>query len=419
MQETPVVTVFLRNRSDVLLLRRSEAVGSYTGRWGAVAGHVEDDPDESARAEIREETGIDPETETSLRRRGQPFTVDDHDLDTRWLVHPYLFDCETRRVTPNQETDDWTWVYPDEILERDTVPDLWRSYDHVRPRVETIEADREHGSADLSIRALEVLRDEAALAVHRDVGDFDRLRETALALVEARPSMPVLENRVDRVMGDYGSASAFDLLVNAKTAIGTAMRSDSEAARDATAFVDGARIATLSRSGTVLEALDAGDPEAVLIAESRPGGEGVDVASTLADRLDAPVTLTTDAAIASRLETWGADRVVVGADAIVPQAAVRNKVGTRGLATAAAYEGIETVVVAAISKITPDATVPGEPRASTELTDDPSIAVDNPTFEWTPSDLVDVTVTERGELDTAGIAEMAAEIRDWRGWRTN
>jgi translation initiation factor 2B subunit (eIF-2B alpha/beta/delta family)/ADP-ribose pyrophosphatase YjhB (NUDIX family) len=417
MQETPVVTVFLRNRSDVLLLRRSETAGSSPGRWGGVAGHVVGDPDQTARAEIREETDIDAETQTTLRRRGESFPVEDRDLDTRWLVHPYLFDCDTRRVTTNAESDDWTWVSPDEIFERETVPDLWRSYDRVRPRVETVEADRDHGSADLSIRALEVLRDDAALSVHRDVGDFDSLRETARALVSARPAMPVLENRIDRVMGEDRSRSAFELLVNAKSAIARALRSQTETAREATGYVDGQRIATLSRSGTVMETLEAGDPEAVLIAESRPGGEGVGVASTLAQRLDAPVTLTSDAALASRLETWGADRVLVGADAIFPQAAVRNKVGTRGLAAAAASDGVDTVVVAAVAKITPDATTLDEPRPSTTLTDDPAVAEDNPTFERTPSDLVDVVVTERGELDAADIADVAAEIREWRGWR--
>jgi translation initiation factor 2B subunit (eIF-2B alpha/beta/delta family) len=218
-------------------------------------------------------------------------------------------------------------------------------------------------------------------------------------------------------MGESRPNSASNLLVAAKTAIASALRSEAEVAREATGFVDGARIATLSRSGTVMEALDAGDPAAVLVAESRPGGEGVGVASTFAERLDAPVTLTTDAALASRLETWGADRVLVGADAIFPQGAVRNKVGTRGLAAAAAYEGLETLVVAAVTKVTPDATVLDEPRPSTELTDDPAVSADNPTFERTPSDLVDIVVTERGELDAADIAELAAEIREWRGWR--
>lgn len=59
MNETHVVTCFLRYRGEVLLLHRSDAVGSYAGQWGAVAGHAEGDPDGAAREEIAEETGLD------------------------------------------------------------------------------------------------------------------------------------------------------------------------------------------------------------------------------------------------------------------------------------------------------------------------------------------------------------------------
>jgi len=40
MDERAVVTCFLRNDGEVLLLCRSDAVGSYRGQWGGVAGHV-------------------------------------------------------------------------------------------------------------------------------------------------------------------------------------------------------------------------------------------------------------------------------------------------------------------------------------------------------------------------------------------
>jgi len=39
---TEVVTAFLRHGPDVLLFERSDAVGSYPGRWGGVAGHADD-----------------------------------------------------------------------------------------------------------------------------------------------------------------------------------------------------------------------------------------------------------------------------------------------------------------------------------------------------------------------------------------
>lgn len=79
--ETGVVTVLLRNGSDVLLLRRSDAVGSYGGQWGTVAGHAEGDPERLALEESSEGTGFDPD-DLSFVRRGASFPVADPDHGT-------------------------------------------------------------------------------------------------------------------------------------------------------------------------------------------------------------------------------------------------------------------------------------------------------------------------------------------------
>lgn len=419
MDATPVVTVFLRNGAQVLLLRRSGEVGSYRGRWGAVAGHAEGDPEAAARAEIREETGIDPDGETTLQRRGEAFEVVDTDLDTRWLVHPYLFDSDTRTVEPNEETTEFEWVSPAAILRRETVPDLWRSYDRVRPSVETIRSDSDHGAASLSIRALEVIRDEAALAatVGSD-GDWSPLVETALELVDARPAMPVLSNRIDRAMAGAADDRTPEAVERAATdRIDRALAADEATAAAAAEAISADRIATLSRSGTVLATLERLDPAAVLVAESRPGGEGVAVASEAVETLAADVTLTTDAAFPGRLAEWNADALLVGADAIFPDGSVRNKVGTRAAATLASHEDIDVYAVAAADKITPETSLPDEQRPRAELTDDDRVVVANPTFERTPADVVDAVVTDRGMLDAAHCTEIAAERREWRRWR--
>jgi 8-oxo-dGTP pyrophosphatase MutT (NUDIX family) len=73
LETTHVVTVFLRHDADVLLFERSDEVGSYSGRWGTVAGHSGGDPDVAAREEIREETGLDPDADVTRVRRGEPF----------------------------------------------------------------------------------------------------------------------------------------------------------------------------------------------------------------------------------------------------------------------------------------------------------------------------------------------------------
>lgn len=422
MDPTPVVTCFLRNDGQVLLLRRSESVGSYAGLWGGVAGHVAPDreadpaaydPAAAARREIDEETGLGEAV--SLVRQGDPFDVRD-DRGRAWEVHPFLFDCASRAVEPNRETSEWAWLHPPEIRRRETVPELWESYDRVRPTVDSIRADRAHGAAWLSIRALEVLRDEAALA--EDDAPLDTL---ARALREARPAMTVIENRVARVVagaiertpaGEQPTPATVEAA--ARETIETAVTADREAAAVAAEALSGLRLCTLSRSGTVRAAIERADPEAVLVAESRPGGEGVGVAESLTDRFD--VTLTSDAALASQIADWRAEAVVVGADTVLADGRVLNKVGTRAAALAAAREGIPCYAVAATDKVSPETKVHGEPAPDPIYEGAAPISVANPLFEVTPADLFAGVCTEDGLLDTSAVTEVASRHRDRREW---
>ena len=459
---TDVVTVFLRNEGEVLLLCRSEDVGPYPGRWGGVAGHAEGDADGAAREEVCQETGIDPAT-IDLARRGEPFPVADGEF--AWRVHPYLFDCPTREVEPNYETAEYEWVPPTEILRRETVPDLWISYDRVRPTPETVAADTEHGAAYLSLRALECLRDEAALAVERG-GDWDDLAAVAEDLLAARPSMAVVANRIDRAMHEAsdererdategsvpkrrtGSESGTQPKGASRNGEGGAERPGSHATReprgpqaveraaaeghrrartaDAEAAApdpDWERVLTLSRSGTVRRALlDAPALERALVAESRPAREGVGVAERLAagrehDR-ELAVALHTDAAVAHVLATHEVDAVVVGADAVLADGSVVNKTGTRGAALAADRERIPFEVVCASDKIAPGEDPHLESGPPEAVYDgDADLEVLNPTFDVTPPDLVTAVRTERGVLDAEGVREVAREHADLGDWR--
>lgn len=413
MDEHEVVTCFLRNEGEVLLVRRSDDAGSYPGQWGAITGYLApkrgappDDPETAARREIREETGLE---DVTFVRQGDPFAVEDVDREARWRVHPFLFEAETREIEPNWELADWEWAHATEIRRRETVPDLWRSYDHVRPTIETVGADDTHGSAWISLRALEILRDEATLT-----DDWDSVASVARELLAARPSMAVVENRINRAMSEAGENAPGAADRAAREGIASAVETDRAAAAVAAERIEGARVCTLSRSGTVQKALERADPEAVLIGESRPGGEGIGVAESLAARHD--VTLTSDAALAGQLADFDADAVVVGADTILPDGRVLNKVGTYGLALAAAVHDLSCYVVAAADKITPDADVEIEQAPATLYDGDADITVANPLFEVTPANLCTEICTDRGALDEADVADIAARHRSLREW---
>ena len=414
MGERGVVTVFLEHESEVLLCRRSDAVGSYAGRWGAVAGHVEDDdPEAAARREIREETGLEDD-QVTFRRRGEPFTVTDAELGVRWRVHPFRFGAQTRAIEPNWEAVTCEWVHPPAILERETVPDLWASWDRVRPTIDSVVEDTVHGSAHVSLAALEVLRDEAAML--EDDGSWAQIAAIAADLRSARSSMAVVRVRIDQVMAtaseEHTPAAVRDAAIEC---LGRARAADAAAARRAADLIDGAVVFTLSRSGTVEQALQEGNPAAVSVAESRPGGEGRDLAAAIAE--DTPVTVVQDASIPAAVRD--ADLVLVGADTVFRNGDVLNKTGTLAAAVAADWAEVPFYAVTATDKITPEtewtAMGGGEdggqsPAGVTEIA---------PTFERTPAPLVTAVVTETGHLDAAAVEAVADRHATAAEWMAN
>jgi len=133
LPEKHVVTCFLESDGEILLLRRSQKVGSYQGRWAGVSGYVETTPDKQALTEISEETGLQPE-DLQLLKKGKILTVEDEELGTRWLVHPYLFHINDRsKIRTDWEHLDSRWISPKDIVNYATVPRLKEALDSVFP----------------------------------------------------------------------------------------------------------------------------------------------------------------------------------------------------------------------------------------------------------------------------------------------
>jgi 8-oxo-dGTP diphosphatase len=135
LRPTHVVTCFLRRTDQgeprILLVRRSQRVGSYNARWAGISGFVEEGvtPDEQAYTEIREETSLQRE-QVCMRKRGAVVEHEDTAIDRHWYIHPYLFDV----LTPGAIQIDWEatemrWIAPSELSQFETVPKLREAYD--------------------------------------------------------------------------------------------------------------------------------------------------------------------------------------------------------------------------------------------------------------------------------------------------
>lgn len=416
MDETHVITCFLRHRASVLLVRRSEAVGSYSGLWGGVSGYAEGMPDKQARREIEQETGL--ADAVSFVRKGEPLSVTDERYDAEWIVHPYLFDCEDRAVKPNKEIAEYVWMSPVEIHHRETVPGLWAAYERVSPSVDTIAEDSAHGAEYLSLRALERLRDGAVARTHEATGES--LPALARRLRTARPNMSVVATRIDRVMHD---ASDESVLAATERAIERVLSArDQVAVAGADQLPENPTVLTLSRSGTVRRLLERCEKLTVYVATSRPGGEGIGVAESLSTVAD--VVLLPDGAVAHALSSRDVDAVLFGADTVLADGRVVNKLGTRAAALGAAYEGTETYAVTTEAKIQPEgengtdspaSAVDPVSEESTVYNGNTDIDVLAPMFDVTPADLVTV-LTENGPQSVADIERIATRYREYATW---
>ncbi|KKL63512.1 hypothetical protein LCGC14_2174360 [marine sediment metagenome] len=127
MRDVQVVTCFLLRRgeggpsassgqAEVLLLRRSERVATYRGRWAGVSGYLEaGTPLEQAYREIEEEVGLE-RADVRLLAQGEPFTVPDEAIDRRWMVHPFLLEVlRPEHVRLDWEHTESRWVKPEEL----------------------------------------------------------------------------------------------------------------------------------------------------------------------------------------------------------------------------------------------------------------------------------------------------------------
>ena len=131
LQEKQVVTCFLESEGEILLLRRSQQVGTYQGRWAGVSGYLETTPDKQALTEIAEETGLGEEDIKPVRK-GDPLTVEDEELGTRWIVHPFLFHIRDRsKIRIDWEHKELKWITPGDISSYNTVPMLKEALDRV------------------------------------------------------------------------------------------------------------------------------------------------------------------------------------------------------------------------------------------------------------------------------------------------
>jgi len=287
----------------------------------------------------------------------------------------------------------------------------------VQAWIASIHNDREHGSRWLVRQGVQFLSELATEAGVASQERLERVRLAGRALAQARPAMAALAGASWRILAVSGGPEAL-----ARAAHQFLQEYDQAIANlcaYARAYLQGT-ILTHSLSGTVLEVIKASASALthLIMLEGRPLYEGRTVVRSLVD-LPLHLTLITDAQADIFLPLCQA--IVVGADSILADGSILNKVGTALLARAAHSRGVPFYVVSETLKISPyvwsgDLAVLEEHSGHEVWQDAPlQVRVRNFSFDHTPAELVSGILTEQGLLDLPGVALRAQQLRKVAG----
>jgi len=294
--------------------------------------------------------------------------------------------------------------------------------------IEKIESGEVKGAYDIACAALEALSlraEELTEAAFRS-----EMIATAERLKASQPSMAGVANACSYVLRPIAGPGAEGLSLEEMRRL-VRERSErfltrlKEAQEKVIAFGanlirEGDRVFVHSYSGTILGILrtawEEGKRFEVIGTQSHPGSEGRTLAASLLD-LGVPYTLIADAAIADSIGK--ATKALVGADSLLADGSVVNKIGTHLVALASYAYGIPFYVAASTFKFSVD-TLQGGEMQLLEKADDGSIAgelagakglrVTNRFFEVTPARLVTAVITERGLIPSTAVVSLCDEM---------
>jgi isopentenyldiphosphate isomerase len=128
-----VITVFLMHEDEILIMKRSDKVRTYQGKWNTVAGYLDEIKplEEKVLEEIEEETGIKQEVIQSIKT-GKLYSFNDEKLDKTWIIQPVLVVLKEKpEIKLDWEHTDFKWIKKEDIDKFDTVPNLKRSLENI------------------------------------------------------------------------------------------------------------------------------------------------------------------------------------------------------------------------------------------------------------------------------------------------
>lgn len=125
-KEAPVLNVFLKYQNEISILKRSDKVMAYKGKWNSVAGFLDEVclVEKKVLEEIKEETGIS-ESEIEKIVFKDIIRYEDLEIQRTWLIVPVLIELKRKpEIKIDWEHSDYRWIKPQDIKKYDIVPGL-------------------------------------------------------------------------------------------------------------------------------------------------------------------------------------------------------------------------------------------------------------------------------------------------------
>lgn len=128
----PVITVFIKYQDKILLLKRSNKISNYPGKWNTVSGYLDEVKPikDKILEELEQELNIQENIISNIKF-GKPWKLIDKKINKTWLINPVLVELNKKPpIKLDWEHTDYNWIRPEEMSKFDIVTKLDKSLEN-------------------------------------------------------------------------------------------------------------------------------------------------------------------------------------------------------------------------------------------------------------------------------------------------
>jgi 8-oxo-dGTP pyrophosphatase MutT (NUDIX family) len=130
-KKAAVLIIFVKHKEKILILKRSNKVHSYKGKWSTIAGFYDEIAkiDKKVAEELQEELKITKNYDISI---GTPYWFEDKDIGKKWFRIPVIVKLiKPVKIKIDWEHSEYKWINPKDFKKYDFAPGMEENLKHV------------------------------------------------------------------------------------------------------------------------------------------------------------------------------------------------------------------------------------------------------------------------------------------------